>query len=109
VARWVALPFARDPLLEAVDLHGTHDLRCTFSTWLEDAGIPARVIDELMGHEGSGRGQHRGSAKDAHYRHTTPEKAARVTAAAQQRLTVVLQVAEQDLENCPDRSGLRVF
>jgi hypothetical protein len=46
--RWSAVPAARDPLLEAVDLHGAHDLRHTFSTWLEDAGIPARVIDELM-------------------------------------------------------------
>jgi DNA-binding transcriptional MerR regulator len=31
-------------------LCGPHNLRYTFSTWLEDAGIPARVIDELMGH-----------------------------------------------------------
>jgi integrase len=23
-----------------------------FATWLEDAGIPSRVIDELMGHTG---------------------------------------------------------
>jgi Fe2+ or Zn2+ uptake regulation protein len=35
-------PAARHPLLEAVDLHGAHDFRHTFSTWLEDAGIPAR-------------------------------------------------------------------
>jgi integrase len=28
------------PLLEAVDLHGAHDFRHTFATWLEDAGIP---------------------------------------------------------------------
>jgi hypothetical protein len=49
--RWRALPTARDPLLEAVDLHGAHDFRHTFATWLEDAGIPARVIDEVMGHE----------------------------------------------------------
>jgi hypothetical protein len=27
---------------------GPHDLRHTFATWLEDAGIPSRVIDELM-------------------------------------------------------------
>ena len=39
-----------DPLLEAVDLHGAHDFRHTFATWLEDAGIPARVIDEVMGY-----------------------------------------------------------
>jgi integrase len=26
------------------------DLRHTFATWLEDGGVPARVIDELMGH-----------------------------------------------------------
>jgi integrase len=41
---WRALPRARDPLLEAVDLHGAHDFRHTFATWLEDAGISARVI-----------------------------------------------------------------
>jgi hypothetical protein len=44
--RWPALPVAPDPLLQAVDLHGAHDLRHTFATWLEDAGIPARVINE---------------------------------------------------------------
>jgi hypothetical protein len=33
----------------------------------------ARVIDEPMGHEATGRsGQHRDSAMGAHYRHTTP-------------------------------------
>jgi hypothetical protein len=54
---------------------------------LEDAGIPARVIDELMGHEATGRsGQRRGSAMGAHYRHTTPEMAVRVIDAIQQRL-----------------------
>jgi integrase len=108
--RWVALPVARDPLLAAVDLHGPHDLRHTFSTWLEDAGIAARVIDELMGHQASSPGGHlRGSAIGAHYRHTTPEMAARVVDAIQQRLTVVLGVAELAVENHPDRSTLRVF
>jgi integrase len=42
--RWSAVPAARDPLLEAVDLHGAHDFRHTYATWLEDAGIPTRVI-----------------------------------------------------------------
>jgi integrase len=107
--RWSAVPAARDPLLEAVDLHGAHDFRHTFATWLEDAGIPARVIDELMGHEATNRsGQQRGSAMGAHYRHTTPEMAARTVDAIQQRLTVVLQVAEQALEHRP-RSTLSVF
>jgi hypothetical protein len=108
--RWVALPVAGDPLLDAVDLHGAHDLRHTYATWLEDAGVPARVIDELMGHQASSRGgQQRGSAMGAHYRHTTPEMAARVAAAIQQRLTVVLAVAELAVERHPDRSTLRVF
>jgi integrase len=107
--RWAALQVAHDPLLEAVDLHGAHDLRHTFATWLEDAGIPARVIDELMGHEASGRGGQRGSAMGAHYRHITPEMAARVVDGIQQRLTVVLQVAEQALEHHPNRSSHRVF
>jgi hypothetical protein len=61
--RWVALPVARDPLLDAVELHGAHDFRHTYATWLEDAGIPARVIDELMGHQANSRRGHlRGSA-----------------------------------------------
>jgi integrase len=108
--QWAALPAAHDPLLEAVDLHGAHDLRHTFATWLEDAGIPARVIDELMGHEASGRsGQQRGSAMGAHYRHTTPEMAARAVDAIQQRLTVVLQVAERTFESYPSRSARSVF
>jgi integrase len=107
--RWSAVPVARDPLLEAVDLRGAHDMRHTFATWLEDAGIPARVIDELMGHEAAGRtGQQRGSAMGTHYRHTTPEMAARAVDAIQQRLTVVLQVAEQALEDHPRRSFVKV-
>jgi integrase len=104
------LPVERDPLLDTVDLHGAHDFRHTYATWLEGAGIPARVIDELMGHEAMGRtGQHRGSAMGAHYRHTTPEMAARVIDAIQQRLTIVLRVAEDLVENHPNGSALRVF
>jgi integrase len=91
--RWAALPRARNPLLEAVDLHGAHDFRHTFAIWLEDAGILARVIDEVMGHEATSRvGQQRGSAMGAHYRHTTPEMAARIADAIEQRLSVVLEV-----------------
>jgi len=68
--------------LAHLQLRGPHDLRHSFSTWLEDAGIPARVIDEVMGHEGTSRaGQQRGSAMGAHYRHTTPEMAARIARA----------------------------
>jgi predicted ArsR family transcriptional regulator len=108
--RWQALPTTRDPLLEAVDRRGAHDFRHTFATWLEDAGIPARVIDELMGHEATSRaGQQRGSAMGAHYRHTTPEMAARIATAIQQRLTIVLEVAEQAFEAHPNRSTRRVF
>jgi len=104
------LPVAGDPLLDVVELHGAHDLRHTYATWLEDAGIPARVIDELMGHQASSRGgQQRGTAIGAHYRHTTPEMAVRAVDAMQQRLTVVLEVAELAVERLPDRSALRVF
>ena len=107
--RWSAVPVPCDPLLEAVDLHGAHDFRHTYATWLEDAGIPARVIDELMGHEATGRSGQRGSAMGAHYRHTTPEMAARAVEAIQQRLTVALGVAEQAVESHANRSTLRVF
>jgi integrase len=108
--RWMLQPAAHHPLLDAVDLHGAHDFRHTFSTWLEDAGIPARVIDELMGHQATGRsGRHQASAIGAHYRHTTPEMAARVVDAIQRRLTIVLRVAERTLEDHPNRSALRAF
>jgi hypothetical protein len=107
---WKATPPLPDPLLDAVDLHGAHDFRHTFATWLEDAGIPTRVIDEVMGHEATGRaGQQRGSAIGAHYRHTSMDMADRVAEAVQQRLIVVLQVAEQTLESHANRLAPRVF
>jgi integrase len=110
VCRWSPLPTPRDPLLDSVDLHGSHDFRHTFATWLEDAGIPARAIDELMGHETTGRsGQGLGSAMGAHYRHTTPELATRVITAIEVRLAVVLSVAEEALETRRTRSLSRMI
>jgi hypothetical protein len=38
-------------------------LRDTFSTWLEDAGIPVRVIDEQMGHQRSHHGELDGGSR----------------------------------------------
>jgi integrase len=73
-----------------LDLRGPHDLRHTFATWLEDAGIPARIIDELMGHRAGRSGSEHGSAVGASYRHTTPEMEARVHLAVQERLGLVL-------------------
>jgi integrase len=96
--------------LPHLDLRGPHDLRHTFATWLEDAGIPARVIDELMGYEASTRGaQHLGSTMGAHYRHTTPEMATRVVMAIQDRLAVVVSVAEQLAEAQLTRVPRAVF
>jgi integrase len=81
--------------LAHLQLRGPHDLRHSFSTWLEDAGIPARVIDELMGHQRSRHGELEGGSRiGARYRHTTPEMAARVIQALQTRLLLALQVAE---------------
>jgi integrase len=72
-------------------LHGPHDLRHTFATWLEDGGIPARVIDELMGHH-AGRGQDRGGSMiGTRYRHMTPEMQARVLAVIDRCLQAALQ------------------
>ena len=84
-----SLPTADDERLERVEvvlrLHGAHDLRHTFSTWLEDAGIPARVIDELMGHQASGRR----AVPSGPTTGNRPEMAPRVVAAVEERLAVV--------------------
>jgi hypothetical protein len=66
------------------------------------------VIDELMGHEPSRRGELEGGSRiGARYRHTTPEMAVRVAAAIQERLVVVVQVAQAVLQL--DSAGGRVF
>jgi hypothetical protein len=66
------------------------------------------VIDELIGHERSRLGDLEGGSRiGARYRHTTPEMAVRVAAAIQERLVVVVQVAEAVLQL--DSSGGRVF
>jgi integrase len=92
-----------------LQLRGPHDLRHSFSTWLEDDGIPSRVIDELMGHQRSHGGELDGGSRiGARYRHTTPEMAARVLHAVDVRLALVLQVAEAITPAEPDQSD-RVF
>jgi integrase len=61
--------------------------RTTCATWLEDAGIPSRVIDELMGHAGGRRhGDTSGSPMGRVYRETTPTMLPRVTAALDERI-----------------------
>jgi integrase len=95
--RWSATDPPRDDALAGLRLRGPHDLRHTFSTWLEDAGIPARVIDELMGHaagrHGGGEQDGRSSVIGLRYRWTTPAMEERVVAAIEQRLAVSLEVA----------------
>jgi Phage integrase family len=59
--------------IEGLELHGPHDLRHTYATWLEDGDIPARVIDELMGHVAGRRGEREGSLIGTRYRHMTAE------------------------------------
>jgi integrase len=103
-------PTAPKAILRILQLRGPHDLRHSFSTWLENDGIPARVIiDELMGHQRSRRGELEGGSRiGARYRHTTPEMAARVIQALDTRLTLTLQVAEAITPAELDKSD-RVF
>src|SRR5829696_6221421 len=83
--------------LAHLDLHGPHDLRHTFATWLEDAGIPSRVIDELMGHSvGRRHGGASGSPMGRVYRETTPAMLSRVTHVLDDRLTRALDVVASE-------------
>jgi hypothetical protein len=86
-------PPDRSDLLAELRVRGPHDLRHTFATWLEDAGIPARVIDELMGHAGGRHGEH-GSPVGRTYRHTSAEMRERVVSAIEERLAAVVRAAE---------------
>jgi integrase len=88
--------------IRRLDLHGPHDLRHTYATWLEDAGIPGRVIDELMGHDNTHRArQDRVSRIGMGYRDTTPEMLMRAVAAIESRLAVVLEVAAHETKPPP--------
>jgi integrase len=78
--------------LEDRDLRGPHDLRHTFATWLEDSGVPARVIDELMGHHGGRRRDSDGSAIGLRYRHITAEMQARIVAVIDRHLAAAQRV-----------------
>src|SRR6266487_3599167 len=82
------------PRFPHLDLHGPHDLRRTFATWLEDAGIPSRVIDELMGHVGTKRERAQGASPMGRvYRETTKAMAARATEVLDERLALARKVA----------------
>jgi integrase len=89
--------------LAHLDLRGPHDLRHTFATWLEDAAIPSRVIDELMGHASGRRDRGAGGSPMGRvYRETTPAMVARVTAALDDRIGHALAVAAYLLRERPD-------
>jgi integrase len=83
-----------------------HDLRHTFATWLEDAGVASRVIDELMGHAGGRRhGDTSGSPIGRVYRETTPTMLARVTAALDDRIGRAMGVAQSLLRDAEGLAG----
>jgi integrase len=92
--------------LTGLDLHGPHDLRSTYATLLEVGGIPARVIDELMGHRAGGRGQVDAATVGAHYRHTTPDMLGRVIEAVETYLRTALASVPQACPK-PTQQGRR--
>jgi integrase len=94
---WAAVESTEVQRFDHLDLRGPHDLRHTFATWLEDAGIPGRVIDELMGHDNTHRARQDWVSRiGMGYRETTPEMLMRPVAAIESRLTVVLEVATRE-------------
>ena len=94
--------------LTDLDLRGPHDLRHTFATWLEEAAIPSRVIDELMGHTGGRRDRGAGSPMGRVYRETTPAMQAQVTAALDERLVRAQRVAANLLRGAGDSRLVRL-
>jgi hypothetical protein len=69
------------------DINSAKPWVSSFATWLEDAAIPSRVIDELMGHTGGRRDRGAGGSPMGRvYRETTPAMVARVTAALDERI-----------------------
>jgi integrase len=91
------------PQFPHLDLHGPHDLRYTFATWLQDAGIPSRVIDELMGHVGTKRERAQGASPMGRvYRETTEAMAARATEVLDERLALAQKVAANLLRGSTD-------
>jgi hypothetical protein len=79
----------------------------TFATWLEDAAIPVRVIDELMGHRAAraGGAEARGSAIGAVDRHLTPDMQARGLAAVDECLALALEALAAPMRPRRDDAG----
>lgn len=90
---WSATDPPRDDALDNLQLRGPHDLRHTFSTWLENAGIPAPSDRRTHGPRRRPPVRATGQRDWPRSRHTAPEMEARVTVAIEQRLAVSLAVA----------------
>jgi len=100
IPRWSGSPPPRNDTLAARNPPGPHTLRPAFSPWREAAAIPARVIDELMGHYGGRNGggdpEQRGTLIGLRYRWTTPKMEACVIAAIEERLAVALKTTAKE-------------